>query len=259
MVPPQTHDPAALFYDSIFAPIVDLFKLYDSDRASRSSGRPPGPVQENWRSLIVLASDALRGGIENLLLRTHLDRIRERTRSASNPTDDDLTQVTADLRDLITLHAPNASTIENTILLQFGISRGSLVVPHVSHFTARSKPLAWEGAGRGQPIPFESDWDQLSAMLNTTQHVVPNIDAHPLNSIPPTAPTLSEPLCGSLWATTKGGKWTVQIAHAATALRTFVSVFNCVAHSLDLHVQWSGTTRPDRLSLRSPDDVVEFS
>ncbi len=259
MTASQSNDSTALFYDSIFSPIVDLFYFYDEDRASRSSGRPPGPVQERWRSLIARSFDALRSGLEVLLLHSQLDRIIEHPRSHVDPTGAELNQIATDLRYLTQLPAPDSNTIENALLLQFGIARESIIVPDIARFAARSKLLAWEGAGRGQPIPFEHGWDQLSAMLNTAIHILANIDTYRGDSIPPTASVLSEQMRGSLWATTKGGEWTVQLPHAATALRTCVAVFNSTCYSLKVHTQWPETIAPSHLNIRSPDDVVRFS
>ena len=255
----QSNDSTVLFYDSIFSPIVDLFYLYEEDRASRGSGRPPGPVQEKWRSLIARSFDALRSGLEVLLVHSQLDRIIEHPRSDVDPTGVILDRVATELRDLIQLPAPDSNAIEDALLLQFGIARESILIPDIARFTAKSKPLAWEGAGRGQPVPFEHDWEQLSAILNTVMNVLTNIDAHRGDSIPPTASALSEQMRGSLWATTKGGEWTVQIPHAATALRTCVAVFNSACYSLEMHTQGPATIAPNHLSLRSPDDVVKFS
>ena len=258
MVQDHLHDPALRFYDSVFSPIVDLFYLYEEDRASRPSGRPPGPVQENWRSLIARSLDALRSGLEILLVHFQLERIIEHPRSDIDSNGVIHDRIATDLRDLIQIPAPNSNTIENALLLQFGLARESILVPDVAHFTANRKPLAWGGDGRGQPVPFRHGWEQLSAMLNTTMHILVNIDTHRGDSIPQTASALSEQIRGSLWATTKGGEWTVQMPHAATALRTCVAVFDSVYYSLEVHAQWPATIAPSQLSLRSPDDVVMF-
>lgn len=257
--PRHLTDPAVRFYDSIFSPIVDLFYLYEEDRASRPSGRPPGPVQKNWRSLIARSLDALRSGLEILLVHFRIERIIEHPRSDVDPTGVIHDRIATDLRDLIQIPAPTSNAIEDALLLQFGIARESILVPEIAHFTARSKPLAWEAGGRGQPIPTAPDWSQLSAMLNSAMHIRANIDTQRGGYVPPTASALSEQMRGSLWATTKGGEWTVQMPHAATALRICVAEFNSVCYSLEVHARWPTTVAPGHLSLRSPDDVVRFS
>ena len=148
-MPQKSDDSAVLFYDSIFSPIVDSFCTLARDRASRSSGRPPGDVQRVWRSLIAQALDSLGTGLETLLLNAHLERIFVRTSNVSGTPAHDSSRLEAELRDLLNLPDPDARNIEDSILLQFGIVRESILVPEASHFTAKSKPLALGGNGRG--------------------------------------------------------------------------------------------------------------
>lgn len=259
MLQDYSHDPTLRFYDSIFSQITDLFYLYEEVRANSGRGRPPGDIQEEWKSLIAGSFDAVRRGLEVLFTHSQLHRIIEHPRSGDHPTSVILDRLATDLRGLIYLPTPHSNEIENTLLLQFGITRESILVPDIARFTARSKPLAWEADGRGQPILTASDWAQLSAMSNTAMHIRTNMDTHRGDSIPPTASALSEQVRGSLWATTKGGEWTVQMPHAATALRICVAVFNSVCYSLEVHARWPETVAPSQLSLRPPDDVVRFS
>ena len=257
----KSDDSAVLFYDSIFSPIVGSFHALTRDRAGRGSGRPPGDVQREWRSLIAQASDALGSGLEALLLTTHLDRIEALPDSAVGTSDHDPSRVEAKLCDLLWLPDLDASKIEHSILLQFGIVRECLSVPEVSHFTAKSKPRALGGNGRGQAVRFEGHWCELSAMLNTVQHVLNSTartDEHDLELIPPTAVTLSKELRGSLYAITKAGQWSIQMPHAATALRIFVSVFNSVYLTLKEQSKSLATEQTVTLDLRPPDEVVPF-
>ena len=214
-----------------------------------------------WRSLIAQALDSLGTGLETLLLNAHLERIFVRTSNVSGTPAHDSSRLEAELRDLLNLPDPDARNIEDSILLQFGIVRESILVPEASHFTAKSKPLALGGNGRGEPVRFEGQWDELSAMLNTVKHIL-NSRAHPHVSnrepTPPTAVTLSKAIRGSLYATTKDGQWRVQMPHAATALRIFVAVFNSLYYCLNVQSLSLATETTFHPDLRSPDIVLPF-
>ena len=145
----KSDDSAVVFYDSIFLPIVGSFRALTRERAGRGSGRPPGDAQLEWRSLIAQASAALGSGLEALLLTTHLDRIEALAHSAVGTSHHDSSRLESELHDLLNLPDPDARNIEDSILLQFGIVRESILVPEISHFTAKSKPLAFSGNGRG--------------------------------------------------------------------------------------------------------------
>ena len=60
---------------------------------------------------------------------------------------------------------------------------------------------------------------------------------------------------GSIWVRQEDGRWSLQMPHAVTAVRTTVAVFNTVAFML---YSAAGLGGPSQSVLRPPDEVVPF-
>ena len=208
------------------------------------------------------------------MLSAHLERIPADTAAGANLKQHEIDRITNQLRNQISLSAPNAQKIENTLLSQFGIPPDRIEVPGIAHFTARSKQSARGGAGSGNPLPFSGTWQELATHLNTIQYfrnATVHADTRKLETIPGNVSQLSEQSKASLWATTVTDDWSIQMPHAVTALRTVVAVFNTVVYSLDERAKslaLASTTNPvvkEGISqtnvgpnLRLPDQVVPF-
>lgn len=257
---PTPADAASRFYDSNLKSAVGMMKAIEADRSSRGSGRPPGQPQAEWRAVLVLALAALEAGLVDVGLVAHHHRISGRSAALSSQaaTGDELARARGRLLSALPLSAPNAQKIENFMLAQFGVLPSQIVIPAVARFTACRKPSARGGAGRGTPTPFSGDWSELAARLDAIQHfrnAIVHADSRRLDTIPNAASSLPERVRGSIWAEQKNGRWSLQMPHGVTAVRTTVAVFNTVAVMLYSAAEMGATSQS---VLKPPDDVVPF-
>ena len=257
---PTPAEAASGFYDSNLKSAVGLLTAIAADRSSRGSGRPPGQPQAEWRAVLVLALAALEAGLVNVGLAAHHHRIESRsaTLGKGSATTNELARARGRLLSSLPLSAPNGQKIENFMLAQFGVLPSQIVIPEVARFTARRKPAALGGAGRGTSTRFSGDWSELAARLDAIQHfrnAIVHADSRKLTTIPKAASRLPERARDSIWATQKDGTWSLQMPHTVTAVRTTVSVFNTVVVALD---SVAGLGESSRSVLRRPDDVVPF-
>lgn len=257
---PTPADAARGFYDLNLKSAVGLLTTIVADRSSRGSGRPPGQPQAEWRAVLVLALAALEAGLVNVGLAAHHHRISSRSATLGKGagTTNELARARGRLLSTLPLSAPNGQKIENFMLAQFGVLPSQVAIPKVARFTARHKPAALGGAGRGTPTPFSGDWSELAARLDAIQHfrnAIVHADSHKLTTIPKAASRLPALVQGSIWASQKDGTWSLQMPHAVTAVRTTVAVFNTVAVAL---YSVAGLDESSKSVLRRPDDVVPF-
>lgn len=257
---PTPADAASGFYDSNLKSAVGLLTSIAADRGSRGSGRPPGQPQAEWRAVLVLALAALEAGLVNVGLAAHHHRIESQSAALGEGTGttDELARARGRLLSSLPLSAPNGQKIENFMLAQFGVLPSQIAVPTVARFTALRKPSARGGAGRGTPTPFSGDWSELAARLDAIQHfrnAIVHADSRKLTTIPKAASRLPERARASIWAKQMDGRWSLQMPHAVTAVRTTVSVFNTVAVTV---YSVAGLGESSRSVLRRPDDVVPF-
>ncbi len=257
---PTPADAASRFYESNLKSAVGLLTAIAADRSSRGSGRPPGQPQAEWRAVLVLALAALEAGLVDVGLATHYHRIKRRSPIIGNDTEttEELARARGRLLSSLPLSAPNAQKIENLMLAQFGVLTSQIAIPEVARFTARRKPSARGGAGRGTSTPFSGDWSELAARLDAIQHfrnAIVHADSRKLTTIPTAASGLPEHVQGSIWANQTDGTWSLQMPHAVTAVRTTVAVFNTVAFVL---YSVAGMGESSQSVLMPPDDVVPF-
>lgn len=239
------------FYDENLKSAVDLLASQVADRRSRSSGRPPRPSQAEWRAVVVLALAALETGLEDVLLVAHHQRI---TSVAVGVGATELEAARGRLLKSLSLSAPDAQKIENTVLAHFGVLPSQISIPAVAQFTTRRKPHAWEGTGTD--IPFSGDWRELATRLDAIQYfrnAVAHADSTKLKKVPQSVRSLPTGAQGSVCALKKDGTWSLQMPHAVTAVRTTVAVYNVVADALASVVN---PGKPPQFGLRSPDEVV---
>ncbi|MXZ96943.1 MAG: hypothetical protein F4Y99_13575 [Acidimicrobiaceae bacterium] len=251
-------DAAKQYYDSNLRSAVALLMSIVKDRRSRGSGRPPGEPQAEWRAVLVLALAALEAGLVDVGLAAHHHRIRFRGGASTAATDEELARARGRLLTSLPLSAPNAQKVENFMLAQFGVLPSQIVVPPQAHFTTRVKAVALGGAGSGSPAEFAGEWQELAARLDAIQYfrnAIVHADSQKLETVPPSAQSLSDGAKGSIWALTKAGDWSLQMPHAVTAVRTTVAVFNTVSYTIYSAVGLSSSTSG---GLKRPDEVVPF-
>jgi len=255
---PTPEDAATRFYDANVA--MRLLAAIAKDRKSRSSGRPRGQPQAEWRAVLVLALAALEAGLVDVGLAVHHHRVVSRSESLGDEAaiEKELARTRGRLLDLLPLSAPNAQKIENFMLAHFGVLPSHISVPRAAHFTARSKPEALGGAGSGTKVPFSGSWSELATRLDAIQYfrnAIVHADSRKLATIPSAASNLPKRVRGSIWARQKDGNWSLQMPHAVTAVRTTAAVFNTVAFNL---FAATGLDESAQAVLRKPDKVVPF-
>ena len=257
------HTPAEAvnhYYDSSLGSAARFLQVIISDRGSRSSGRPPGEPQAEWRAVLVLAMAALEAGLVEIALAAHHDRILRSSASVENDTQvsHQLARTRGRLIDSLPLSVPSAQKIENFLLTQFGLLPSQIVIPEEARFTARTKRDSWRGAGSGGRVRFSGDWQELGARMDAIQYLrnaIAHGDSRKLDTMPQWAEQLSGEVKSSIWARKKDDTWTLQMPHAVTAVRTTVAVFNTVTNMLCSIIDPSQSTK---VTLRQPDVIIEF-
>lgn len=210
--------------------------------SQRGSGRPPGPRDLYWPTVVSLSVASLEAGLEDIIFAAHGVRMGgegDLIRSEVNAPDRNPRGWLVEER----LMTPNARKLERVLFADFGLMLGDL--PEESRFTAMKKEVALGGAGRGVPTTSPSTWRELRTYFEALSHIrnaTAHGDVRKLGSSPPAAE-------GLLWVKQKSGPWSVQMPHALTALRATLAIFNAVAEGL------GDTLGRTDLRLVSPDSI----
>lgn len=189
------------------------------------SGRPAGPRDLLWQTVVVAGLGALEAGLEEILLGAHAVRLGCQGHAVDprvNAPDANPAKWLAEDR----LIAPGPVKIERILFADFGILLGAL--PSTARFEVRFKNWSLGGSGKGSRAPGPTNWQTLSAFLETLNYIrnaAAHGDAAKLRNPPPRRE-------GDLWLRKANGIWSVQQPHALTALRTVMATFNLVATEL---------------------------
>lgn len=207
------------------------------------SGRPGGPRDLLWQTVVVASVAALEAGLEELLLGAHAARNGcegDPVLPGINAPDGNLGKWLVEDR----LMAPNQEKISRILFGDFGIMLGSL--PTEARFEARRKTRSNAGSGKGEPVAGPRRWAELRdyvEMVSYIRNAAAHGDATKLTS-PPSKQH------GLLWVRKANGVWSVQQPHALTALRAVLATFNLAA------VHLAAATKQPAPRLLLPDRVT---
>lgn len=244
-VPRPTHWPVFADVASSFAsgPFSRPHKLFSEFAVKQAgSGRPGGPRDLLWQTVVVASVAALEAGLEDLLLGAHAARNRcegAAVQPGINAPDGNLGKWLVEDR----LMAPTPDKLARILFGDFGIMLGHL--PAEARFEARRKQISNQGSGKGDAVAGPTTWTELRDYVETIGYIrnaAAHGDAAKLKS-PPTK------RAGLLWVRKADGVWSVQQPHALTAIRTVLATFNLAAVHLAVATHQPGP----RLML--PNDV----
>lgn len=241
---PKFDEEASRFFDGHLLRPRSLLKEFTADGKGSGSGRPAGPRDLLWQSVVVSGVAALEAGLEDLLFGAHAARLD----CEGEPIEVGKNTPQASPRAWLVesrLQAPSTQKVERILHADFGIMLDTM--PDSARFTVLKKGQSH--AGTWQPVPGPADWARLSKFLDSLAYIrnaTAHADARKLADGHP-------PYCeGELWLRKADGTWSVQQPHGLTALRAVLAIYNTVADALCCHLQST-----DALSLTSP-DAIEF-